>query len=556
MEGVENLARTCPAPGPPPFQGWEEFLTSPVNPPSAKNSSPFTVADIDQLKSQGITEAQGLRQLEILKQGQKPVRLNRPATLNDGIVQLSPTDREDLKPFYAEALAQGRILAFIPASGAATRMFKSLTAMRLRAGATSLEQLILEAKSHPDAKEFLEWFNRLKEFAFWDPLKAALHQQGQDLDHLILTTKYQPILTCLLTKPGLGYAELPKALIPFHNSPLGPRTALEEQLAEGIILVKDNHGLVRLHFTVSPDHEKMILELLENLTVKYALQNIRFEIKLSQQKSNTNTIAVYSDYSLVRTADQSLALRPGGHGALIENLYLTNGDIVFVKNIDNLVPERLRPGVMAYRQTLGGYLIRLQTRIFNYLNQLQSEPTSELIAEVSHFVDTGLGIQFPKNLTSKSTDESNIQRLEKILDRPLRVCAMVKNQGEPGGGPFWVKYPDETLRLQIVEGAQMDKTDPTQKKIADAATHFNPVDLVCGLRNRKGQIYPLQEFVDQDAYFLTPKSLEGKAIMALELPGLWNGSMAFWNTVFVEMPVETFNPVKTVNDLLRPSHRN
>src|SRR5690606_32049479 len=260
-----------------------------------------------------------------------------------------------------------------------------------------------------------------------------------------------------------------------------------------------------------------------------------------------------------RNPDNTLSLRPGGHGALLENLFHTGGDIVFIKNIDNVVPERLRGEVLAHRKALGGFLVRLQARAFGYLRRLRESPDANLIEEAAHFAEQRLGVVLPETKRAPAGDSRSAAEktafLIRILDRPLRVCAMVKNQGEPGGGPFWVVGKDGTLRPQIGESAQVDTGAAAQRKILESSTHFNPVDLVCGLRDEGGELFKLQDFVDPDAFFITTKAKDGKTVKALELPGLWNGSMAFWNTVFVEAPVSTFNPVKTVNDLLRPNHQ-
>ncbi len=495
-----------------------------------------------------------LAQRDIFLQGPKYPCLNRPATLGDGIVALSDSDRVGFNLEYREAAEQGRVLEFIPASGAATRMFKALISILGRTDRPALSRLQQEAKDlgseAPDTQEFLEWFHGLENFALRKPLEDALHKQGMDLRDLIKAGAYRPILETLLTKQGLGYAGLPKALIPFHDHPSGPQTALAEHLAEAALLVGNSQGVCRLHFTVSPDHEAMVQTLLNSLIPKYASEGIHFEVHLSQQKRNTDCLSMEEGGTFIRNPDGTLVLRPGGHGALLENLQDTKGDVVFIKNIDNLVPARLREEVLNHRQALGGYLIRLQKQVFTYLHHIQKEPGSALVQEMADFAEQNLGVKLPE---IKTVGERSAY-LQQVFARPLRVCAMVENQGEPGGGPFWVQNPDGSQSLQIVESAQVNKSNPDQKKIVAAATHFNPVDMVCGLKNHRGELFNLAEYVDGDAYFITTKSKDGKAVKALELPGLWNGSMANWNTAFVEAPGVTFNPVKTVTDLLRHSH--
>ena len=509
-----------------------------------------------------MSEDRALAQLEIFRKGRIPTRLERPATLNDGIVRLSAAEMESLPGIFAASAAQGRASEFIPASGAATRMFKGLIAVLNRADAPALPLLAKEAaQGNEDAKEFMAWFQGMERFPFRASLEEALRREGRDPAALIAAQDYRPILECLLTPRGLDYADLPKALIPFHLYPDGPRTALEEHLAEGAGLVGDARGVCRLHFTVSADHEKLILKLLEEVRGRYEAAGIRLDIGLSQQRRDTDTLAVDKDNAPVRNSDDTLTFRPGGHGALLGNLHHTGGDLVFIKNIDNLVPGRMRPQVLAQRRALGGYLVSLQERVHDYIRRMQADGGSELTEEVAHFAEQRLGILLPEALRKQAAGGDKVAGREKAafllktLDRPLRVCAMVRNQGEPGGGPFWVRYPDGSLRLQIVETAQVDTGSSQQRKILESASHFNPVELVCGLRNHRGELFKLQDFVDGEAFFITSKSKDGKTIKALELPGLWNGSMAFWNTVFVETPIETFNPVKTVNDLLRISHQ-
>lgn len=510
------------------------------------------------MRGLGISEERAQAQLGIYREGQKYTRLERACTLNDGIVRLSQAETDSLSATYAAAAENGRAMQFTPASGAATRMFKGLSAVMHRSERPAFSALAKEASQGGDAKETVDWFNGLRDFPYFDRLRIALAKEGRDTEALIAAKDYGPILDCLLR--GMAYAELPKALIPFHRYPDGARTAIEEHLAEAAGLVKDRQGMCRLHFTVSPDHERDIHATLDLVRRKYEASGIRFEIGLSQQKASTDTLAVDQENVPLRNADNTLCLRPGGHGALLENLFHTGGDIVFIKNIDNIVPERLRSVVLSNRKALGGYLVRLQERTFAYLERLRNERDANLVEEAAHFAEQRLGAVPPDAMRAYASDANAVAEkavyLIKTLDRPLRVCAMVKNQGEPGGGPFWVKSRDGSMRPQIVETAQVEMGASQQRKIVESATHFNPVDLVCGIRNGQGELFKLQDFVDPEACFVTSKSKDGKTLKALELPGLWNGSMAFWNTVFVEMAIETFNPVKTVNDLLRPNHQS
>lgn len=523
-------------------------------------ADPFTDRDRVRLRAQGIGEDRAAAQLAALRSGRKFMRLDRACTLNDGIVRLSAAERDSLTAGYAEAAAQGRVMEFVPASGAATRMFKGLSAVMHRADRPGFAALVKEASQNADARETVEWFQGLPDFPFFGPLRTVVAGQGRDPDALLAAKEYGPFLEALLSPGGLAFSDKPKALIPFHLYPEGPHTALEEHLAEAAELVRDHKGMCRLHFTVSPDHEAEIQATLDSVRRKYEAAGIRFEIGLSQQKASTDTLSADQENRPARDAEGNLSLRPGGHGALLENLFHTGGDIVFIKNIDNIVPERLRAGVLAHRKALGGYMVRLQSRIFSYLRRLREGHDADLVEEAAHFVEKRLGTALPESRRKPATDARELaakaEFLIRILDRPLRACAMVKNEGEPGGGPFWVTGKDGVARVQIVEAAQVDVGVPQQRKILESATHFNPVDLVCGLRDAQGELFKLQDFVDPDAFLISTKSKDGKTVRILELPGLWNGSMAFWNTVFVEAPIETFNPVKTVNDLLRPNHRS
>ena len=535
---------------------------------------PFTGPDREKMRSEGRSEEKAMGQLEIFRRGQIFTRLDRAATLNDGILRLSQAERESLAGTYQEAAAGGRVMQFVPASGAATRLFKSLMAVWMRSETPALAQLTKEAgQGQGDAKEFLEWFQGLPAFAFAGELRRVLERDGLDMDalltgnSLITAKEYRPLLEYLLTSKGLGYAEMPKALIPFHKykhpDALGngerARTPLEEHLSEAVALVRDAAGICRIHFTVSPQHESQIMAVLERVRGGYESAGTRFEIGLSVQKPSTDTLAVDPENRPLRDSDNALVFRPGGHGALLENLFRTGGDIVFLRNVDNVLPEPYRAEAVEYRKALAGYLVRLQERIFAYIRRLGGKPDSALTEEVAHFVEQRLGTYLSESLRAPAQDaraaDEKRALLLKILDRPLRVCAMVKNQGEPGGGPFWVRHKDGSVRLQIVESSQIDMGTSQQRKIAESATHFNPTDLVCGLRNHAGSLFKLQDFVDPETCFVSTKSIDGRPVKALELPGLWNGSMAHWNTVFVEAPVETFNPVKTVTDLLRPGHQ-
>ncbi len=486
--------------------------------------------------------------------------MDRACSPNDGIVRLSAAESEALEAAYTVAAAAGRASVFVPASGAATRMFKGLSAIRKRGESPSFAHLRTEAAKDADARETVEWFTRIREFPFYPELRATVAAAGRDPDATLAAEDYGPWLEALLSPTGLGFADRPKALIPFHSEASAPRTPLHEHLAEAVALIRDAGSLCRLHFTVSPEHEQAIHQALDDARIPFEARGIVFNIDLSRQKPNTDTLAADADNAPFRDAEGKLVFRPGGHGALLENLQNTGGDLVFIKNIDNVGPARERPLETAFRRRLAGYLLRLQDRSFVYQRALRAGAAdARLVEEAAHFAAQRLGVSAPRALLDPPADDSAVAKKAKwlagVFARPLRVCAMVKNVGEPGGGPFWVRHADGSVRPQIVETSQIDLSQADQRKILESSTHFNPVDLVCGLRDCDGTLYKLQDFTDSDACFISEKSKDGKPLKALELPGLWNGSMAFWNTAFVEAPLETFNPVKTVNDLLRENHR-
>jgi len=380
---------------------------------------------------------------------------------------------------------------------------------------------------------------------------------GLDLELLIEKGEFKEILDYLLTAKGLNYAERPKGLLKFHRYQEGSRTAFAEHLVEAANYAKGSGGKSRLHFTVSPEHQTGFRELLTEISDEFAKEyGVRFAVDFSEQEKATDTIAVDLDNRPFREADGTLLFRPGGHGALLENLNRLAADIIFIKNIDNVVPDRLKDETFLWKKVLCGHLLKVQKKIFSYLEMLGEKPVPvKLVDEILHFIKLELAIQPPVDFDLRS-DSEKCNFLMGILNRPIRVCGMVKNEGEPGGGPFWVADRDGSLSLQIVEGAQIDPAASGQQKVLQAATHFNPVDLVCGVRDWQGKPFDLKKYVDPEAVFIAQKSKDGRELKALELPGIWNGAMAYWNTIFVEVPLITFNPVKSVNDLLRAEHQS
>ncbi|GAB4004744.1 DUF4301 family protein [Spirosoma migulaei] len=499
----------------------------------------FTEQDQDQILVQGVSLDQIDQQINYFVHGFPFLNVIKAATIGDGIVRIE----EDQIPAYIhrfDAAAHERdLVKFVPASGAATRMFKSLFAA-------------MDGKSDKSVDEV---FARLTDFAFYEDLKAAMAAKGQDLDKAVAENERKTVLQFLLTDEGLEYGSLPKGLLKFHQYIDGPRTPVEEHLVEGAAYANSD-GLVKIHFTVSPEHRDRFETLIDEQKADYeAWLGVTFDITFSEQKKSTDTISVNLDNSPFRNADGSLLFRPAGHGALIENLNDIQADIVFIKNIDNVVPDEIKEPTVTYKKVLAAVLLDAQQQIARIQGLLDSEEVSDgYLAEADELFRRTLFTLPPEGFEDLSKEEK-VGYFRRKLDRPVRACGMVKNVGEPGGGPFWARNQDGSVSLQVVESAQIDLANPAQKAIFDEATHFNPVDLVCGLKDHNGRKYDLPAYRDPLTGFITAKSKDGKDLKAQELPGLWNGAMADWNTIFVEVPLITFNPVKTVNDLLRKEHQ-
>ena len=434
----------------------------------------FTEKDLRQIEARGLTLGQVEAQLENFRRGFPFLKVVRAASPGDGVTLLDAAAADAAVARYERDAARLGVVKFVPASGAATRMFK----------------------------ELFEFVN-----------------EGR-----------------------LGYGQKPKGLVTFHAYPEGSRKAVEEHLAEGAAYAASGGG-VRIHFTVSPEHMAGFEELLAERVPLYEKRfGVRYDISFSVQKPSTDTIAVNPDNTPFRQEDGSLLFRPAGHGALIENLNEINADVVFIKNIDNVTTDARRGDTVRWKKALAGVLLGLQEQAFEYLKAL--EVGGAELAPIAAFVERRLCVKLPSDYDSAL--------LRAVLDRPIRVCGMVRNEGEPGGGPFWVANPDGTESLQIAESSQIA---PADQPLMQAATHFNPVDLVCGIRDSKGRKFDLRRYTDPATGFISSKSAGGRPLRAQELPGLWNGAMARWNTVFVDVPITTFSPVKVVQDLLRPQHR-
>jgi len=516
----------------------------------------FSTADTAEVRNHGLSVEEALRQLRLLEKSRPHLQLDRPCTIGDGIRALSDAEIEAARAAHAQASDQGRLMKFVPASGAATRMFQALLAERGRGGTLSREESVQRrARGDANAVAVLTFMDAIDRLAFSDDLHAAMAANGNDLPGLLRLGDFGKILDALLSPEGLDASVLPKGLLPFHRYPEGNRTAFEEHLAEAAGTARDRHRTCRVHFTVSAEHEDRFRKLLAEVRDPIERRHdIRLEVGFSTQKPSTDTLAVDLEDRPFRTAQCTLLFRPGGHGALIENLSELAGDIIFVKNIDNVVPDWRRADTLKWKKILAGLLVIMQRNIFDHLVRLQGRPEPAVVEAALRFAREDLGLSVPARFDPSGVEEQR-QALIETLDRPVRVCGVVRNTGEPGGGPFWVRGRDGSVSLQIVESAQVDPAIHEQQAIFSAATHFNPVDLVCGVRNQRGDQFDLRRFVDPEAVFIARKSMHGRDLKALERPGLWNGAMAHWTTVFVEVPGSTFTPVKTVLDLLRPEHQ-
>lgn len=514
----------------------------------------LTETDLRQLKALGIDQTQFYRQIDLFLRGGCNLRLRRPCTVGDGVRQILPEEREKYLQFHSEAAAAGRFIKFVPASGAATRMFRSLFQIQ---GSYDGKEEIFRKGSQGDrgAREFWRFLEKIESFAFYKDLQDSLAQDGFSLESLLKEDRLDIVLEYLLTDQGLNYGSLPKALVKFHSYDSGSRTAFEEHLDEAAECIQDANRICRLHFTVTQKDEEKFRKFAKQVTPIFAQKNqVSYEIEFSLQTRSTDTIAVDQSNKPLRDEQGCLLFRPGGHGALLTNLHNLQGDLVFIKNIDNIAPEPKRELGSYWNRLLGGYLVAAERAIHDLLGRLATEDFAGIRQEIEEYAKDKLHIDFPESYEQYSILEKK-KYLCKKLNRPLRVCGVVPNVGEPGGGPFWEEKSDGTVSLQIVESAQVNLLDPQQRAIWSSSTHFNPVALVCKLRDRAGTPFNLPTYADQEAVFITRKSYNGLGIKALELPGLWNGSMADWITIFVEMPGETFCPVKTINDLLRPEHQ-
>ncbi len=513
----------------------------------------FTAVQLEQLQHKGISQEIVEKQIKRFQNGFPTIKLSRAAIVGDGIVTIPPVDKDDYIKFYESKRVDLEILKFVPASGAATRMFKFLHQF-LQEFDPSLES-INSFINRKDARDLFTFFVGVEKFPFYKEVIQVLKAQHDNWQQMSDREKKERFVRKMLYSKEFNYSAMPKGLVPFHGYQHHVATAFEEHLYEAAGYAA-SQGEARLHFTIAPDFEDSftkefdrIEELVEEKTGK------NFEISYSYQKPSTDTIAVDMNNDPILDQEGKLFFRPAGHGALLDNLNDHDVDIIFIKNIDNVTVRSMCEEIESYKKMLAGILLKLQEQAFTYLKQLdQGTQQDDDFKAMEDFVTGKLNATLPRDY-DKYKIEYQLEALRDRLHRPLRVCGMVENEGEPGGGPFWVTNHYGENSLQIVESAQVDQEDHRQRKIAANCTHFNPVDLVCGVRDYKGNKFNLDHYRDLDTGFITYKTNKGNKLKAQELPGLWNGAMAHWNTVFVEVPLITFNPVKNVNDLLKPAHQ-
>lgn len=505
----------------------------------------FSSKDLTFLKSKGIAEAQVREQLKVFETGYPSLVIIEPSGPDSGIIQVP----NELMNVYVEKWSNylkgnETIVKFVPASGAASRMFKDLF------------EFLDGEEELPSVASVKEFFEKIENFAFYDALnEKCLENEAKDIPSLVADKNHKAVIANLLEEKGLNYGFLPKGLLLFHHYTDEKRTPLMEHLAEGAMYSKNASSEVNIHFTVSNEHRELFAKHFEEENSTYSKEyNAIYKVSFSEQKPSTDTIAADESNKAFRDEEGQLLFRPGGHGALIENLNDLDADVVFIKNIDNVVPDALKNPTIIYKKVIAGMLIDLQTKVFDYLKAMDGGQLSEeKLQEIAEFSEKELFNQNPNQ--GKLNNKDLQDYLYAKLNRPIRVCGMVKNTGEPGGGPFLAVNPDGTISTQILESSQIDMNNPDEKAKLMASTHFNPVDLVCAIKDYKGNKFNLLDHVDRNTGFISMKSYNGIPLKALELPGLWNGAMSDWNTVFVEVPISTFNPVKTVNDLLRDEHQ-
>jgi nicotinamide riboside kinase len=512
----------------------------------------FSSLDFLQIYEYGIPLENIKKQLSVFNDGILKSVLVNPATINDGILKLSKAEFEQKASFFDSNKNAYKVKKFVPASGAATRMFKFLTAFlnEFDFGNETINAYINRKKD----TELSLFIVGMDKFSFFDAVDKKLKEIYPDFDSLDRDYKNYYFIKTLLSPDYFDFANKPKGILPFHKYPTHISAPVEEHLYEcGFYAVSNNQS--NLHLTISENHQTQFEEIVKEVKATVEVKSkTKIDVSYSYQKKETDTIAVDVHNEPFRNEKGMLIFRPGGHGALIENLNAIDADVVFIKNIDNVIQNNIEQ-ISFYKKGLAGILLEIQQKVFGYLSALDTqEINEEKISDILDFLKKELNVELGDDFF-KFKLKNQIVKLKETINRPIRVCGMVKNEGEPGGGPFWVRGADGRLTLQIVEASQIDLKNKQQLKILNSATHFNPVDLVCGLKNYQNQKFDLKQFVDPNSGFIVHKNNAGIDLKAYELPGLWNGAMANWLTVFVEVPLFTFNPVKTVNDLLKPAHQ-
>jgi hypothetical protein len=512
----------------------------------------FTTADFEQIKSHGVSLEKIIEQLAIFDDGVAKIILDRPAKIDDGIIKLNKDEFLKYAAYFDAEKSTLKLKKFVPASGAATRMFKFLNEF-LNDFEPENESINAYINRRND-KNLPVFLAGIEKFPFYEKVKNRVKELCDDYYSLQQHEKSYRFIQTMMCEQNFNFANKPKASLDFHHYKTHIATPIEEHLNECASYGSANN-ISNLHFTVSAEHRQLFENIIDEVKQKMEEKTKTVtQISFSYQDKSTDTIAVDLDNKPYRNENKQLLFRPGGHGALINNLNQLDADLIFIKNIDNIIQNHIDE-VALYKKGLAGKLLELQKQVYSYLRAIDAfEIRESNLPEIIAFLNNKLNIKFYQGF-DKYTFENKIQSIKNKLNRPIRICGMVKNEGEPGGGPFWVKSVRGNLSLQIVESSQVDIENKKQKQILSAATHFNPVDLVCNIKNYKGEKFDLTQFVDKNAGFIVTKNRSGNEVKSYELPGLWNGAMAKWITVFVEVPLITFNPVKTVNDLLKPAHQ-
>jgi hypothetical protein len=515
----------------------------------------FSREDTRWIQIHGLTVNGILNALRSLRQDKKHIRLVRACTLGDGIVRIPPSAMARLSLKYEQECSRGRVMQFVASSGAATRMFRC--AIRFKEMENCTRGLLREkaAAGDSDARDLLRCMKNLHRLALFPALVSKATVKGFDVRKMLAAGAYSKILDTLLEPSGMGFADCPKGLVPFHLYPDGERTPFEEHMAEASKYIKDRRGAVRIHFTARQYHADLVNDHLLQAAKRLSDRTTTFLTTTSLQASDTDSPGLNSRGEPIRDSDGNLVFLPGGHGALLDNLNSLGGDLVFIRTIDNILPDRFQDTAIRYRKVLAGYLLELQERSFRFLRRLESGSVcSETLEEIRCFAEKDLSVRIHPRYYILPPSRKTAWLFER-LNRPLRVCGVVRHRGEPGGGPFWIEEGDASCSLQMIEYVQVDPTDPDQLRIWASATHFNAADMICGLRDFHGRSFDLRKYADFGAALIATKSVSGEPVRVLEKPGLWNGSMSRWNSAFVQIPRSALHPVKSILDLLDARRR-